>query len=123
MSGFKWLEKKKHFEWMQKCLQCWEACEAFITDSIKEEKYISALHTARDCAEICSMCIKFEAQRSTFFEQLCHVCANICDACAEQCEKFPDQNESLSQCAETCRICAAACRETASDSGFQQATA
>ena len=123
MTGFKWLEKKRHFNWMQKCLYCWETCEKHITESIKDQKHLSTLHYARDCAEICSMCIKFEAQQSTFFEQLCQVCANICDACAAECEKSPHQTETLKECAEACKICAAACRETAANSGFQQVTA
>jgi hypothetical protein len=124
MTSFKWIEKKRHFNWLQKCLYCWETCEKLITESIKDQKYISTLHVARDCAEICSMCIKFEAQRSTFFEQLCQVCANICDACAAECERHADQNDqTINECAEACRACAIACRETAADSGFQQATA
>ena len=123
MADFKWLEKKKHFEWMQKCLNCWEACEALITDSIKTEKYLTPLHVARDCAEICSMCIKFEAQCSTFFEQLCQVCANICDACSAECEKFTNENTFARECHDACQACAAACRETAANSGFHQASA
>lgn len=123
MADFKWMEKKKHFEWMQKCLHCWEACEALITDSIKKEKYLTPLHIARDCAEICSMCIKFEAQRSTFFEQLCQVCSNICDACATECEKFSTESPFAKECAEACRACAIASREIANSLGFHQATA
>ena len=123
MADFKLLKQKKHFEWMQKCLLCWELCENVTSESIQERKNMAVVHFARDCAEICSLCIKFEAQRSTFFEQLCQVCANICDACADECKKSPEQTEALKQCQEACIICADACRETAANSGFQQSTA
>lgn len=123
MGDFKLMKKKKHFEWLQKCLVCWEASENLISECIKEQKNINILNIARDCAEICSLCIKFEAQRSGFFEQLCQVGANICDACADECERSADRTKAVEKCAEVCRICSEACRATAADSGFQQSTA
>ena len=113
MSGTKWLQKQEHFDWMQKCLTCWKMCEEFIAWSIENEKYISSINACRDAAEMCSQCIKFEAQRSPFFQQLCNVCAEICETCAVEIEKFKSENEIFPLTLDSCRIFANACRDVA----------
>jgi hypothetical protein len=106
MTYFKSLDKKKHFKWLEKCLLCWEACEQCISESITSGKHLSICNICRDCAEICSLCIKFEAQKSGFFENLCQVCADICTACAKECEKYANESVACAACAEACRVCA-----------------
>src|SRR5664279_4852455 len=96
MSDIKWLQQQEHFDWMQKCLTCWKMSEEFIAWSIKNGKYVSLINICRDVAEMCSQCIKFEAQRSPFFQQLCEVCADICETSAEEMEKFKNENEIIS---------------------------
>jgi hypothetical protein len=113
MSGIKWLQKQEHFEWMQKCLTCWKMCEEFITWSIDNGKYISSINACRDAAEMCSQCIKFEAQRSPFYEQLCEVCSNICEKCATEMGKFQTENEIFLETYNSCRSFALACRDIA----------
>ena len=113
MSYFKALDKKKHFKWLEKCLICWEACEQCIAESISTGKYLSCCAILRDCTEMCALCIRFEAQKSSFFENLCKVCADICEACAKECEKFSTENEMFKQCADACRTCAAYSLEAA----------
>ncbi|MEO8763641.1 MAG: hypothetical protein ABI416_05110 [Ginsengibacter sp.] len=115
MSGTKWLQKQEHFEWMQKCLTCWKMSEEFIAWSIQNGQYLQLINACRDTAEMCSQCIKFEAQRSPFFQQLCEVCAGICEKCAQGLEKYKDQNSILSDTVDACKIFAMACREIAEE--------
>ena len=113
MSGTKWQQKQEHFDWMQKCLTSWKMCEEFIAWSIESGKYINLINACRDVAEMCSQCIKFEAQRSPFFKQLCEVCADICERCASDMEKFQDENEISSETLNSCKEFAIACRNVA----------
>lgn len=113
MSDSKWLEKQKHFDWMQKSLTCWKLCEEFILWSIEEGKYLDSINICRDATEVCNQCIKFEAQRSPFFRQLCEVGAEICEACAEQLKKHLDEDEIFRTTMDACRTFATACREIA----------
>lgn len=113
MSGTKWLQKQEHFDWMQKCLTCWKMCEAFMVWSIRNGKYVSSINACRDVTEICSQCIKFEAQRSPFFQHLCQVCAEICEKFAADVATFENENEIISETANSSRIFAQVCREVA----------
>ena len=113
MNGTKWLQKQEHFDWMQKCLTCWKMCEEFIAWSIENGKYITSINACRDAAEMCSQCIKFEAQRSPFFKQLCEVCADICERCAAEMQKFHAENEISSATLNACKEFANACRNVA----------
>jgi hypothetical protein len=113
MSGTKWLQKQEHFDWMQKCLTCWKMSEEFIAWSIQNGKYVNLINSCRDVAEMCSQCIKFEAQRSPFFQQLCEVCAAICEKCAAGMEKYKSENGIISETLNSCEIFAKACREVA----------
>ena len=113
MDGTKWLQKQEHFDWMQKCITCWKITEEFIAWSIDNGKYVQLINACRDAAEMCSQCIKFEAQRSPFFQQLCEVCAEICERCAGEMEKHQEGNDIMSQTVSACKVFALACREVA----------
>ena len=84
-------------------------CEEFIAWSIQNGKYVSSINACRDAAEMCSQCIKFEAQRSPFFQQLCDVCAQICESRAVEIEKFKSENEIFFATMNSCRIFANTC--------------
>lgn len=111
MSGTKWLQKQEHFDWMQKCLISWKMCEQFIEFSIRNGKYIPSLNASRDVTEMCSQCIKFEAQRSPFFQHLCEVCAQTCDKFIMAIEAFEGEEPMVTDTINACRIFAEACRE------------
>jgi hypothetical protein len=113
MSGTKWLQQQEHFDWMQKCLTCWKMSEEFIAWSIENESYITSINACRDVSEICSQCIKFEAQRSPFFAQLCEVCAEICEKCASEIAKFQSNIEIFSATINSCKMFAESCRDVA----------
>ncbi len=113
MSGTKWLQKEEHFEWLQKCLACWKMSEEFIAWSIKNGKFVNSLNKFRDAAEMCGQCIKFEAQRSPFFQQLCQVCAEICETCVNDMEKYERDDKLISKTLDSCRTFANACRNVA----------
>jgi len=111
MSGTKWLQKQEHFEWMQKCLACWQMCEEFMVWSIENGKNISSINACRDATEMCSQCIKFEAQRSPFFKQLCEVCAEICEKFADELGKSDTSTDLISHTIDACKTFAEACRQ------------
>ena len=113
MSGIKWLQQQEHFDWMQKCLTCWKMSEEFISWSIKNGKYVSLINSCRDVAEMCSQCIKFEAQRSPFFQQLCEVCAEICERCAAEMEKYKSEKGIFTETLNSMKVFSIACREVA----------
>lgn len=111
MSDIKWLQKQEHFDWMQKCLTCWKMCEQFIAWSIQNGKYVSSINVCRDAAEMCSQCIKFEAQRSPFFIHLCEVCAEICKSCVNELTKYETENDIFPQTIAACNAFANSCIE------------
>ena len=117
MSGTKWSKKQEHFDWMQKCLACWKMCEEYMAWSIENNKYIASIGACRDATEMCSQCIKFEAQRSPFFQQLCEVCAEICETFVNGLEKFKDENEVIVETINACRVFVQACRKVTTE-GF-----
>ena len=102
MSDIHWLQKQEHFEWMQKCLTCWKMCEEFIAWCIQNGTHLSSINACRDAAEMCSQCIKFEAQRSPFFEQLCEVCAEICKLCVVELSKYEQEDDIFPQTINAC---------------------
>ena len=111
MDEMRWLQKQQHFDWMQKCLNCWRLTEEFISQNIQEGKFISSINACRDVTEICSQCIKFEAQQSPFFQQLCEVCAEICESCARRLEDGNYKNDTCLETIHACNTLAIACRE------------
>ncbi len=109
MNDLKYIRTKEHFDWLDKCLNCWRACEDFIAQSIENGKYISAINICRDMAEMCSQCIKFEAQRSPFFQQLCEVCADICASCSKELTNCESTDLLCKSAAKSCDELAEAC--------------
>jgi len=111
MSNIKWSKKQEHFDWMQKCLTCWKMCEEFMTWCIENGQYVSSLNACRDTTEMCSQCIKFEAQSSPFFKQLCEVCADICEKFTFQMKKLEGEDEIFLATVKSCIIFSKACRK------------
>ncbi|MDQ6844732.1 MAG: hypothetical protein M3Z92_10325 [Bacteroidota bacterium] len=111
MNNTNWLQKQEHFEWMQKCLNCWKATEEFISKSIQDGENLKLINTCRDVAEMCSQCIKFEAQRSPFFQQLCQVCADMCETCVRKLAECDPKSEICDYTIEACTTLAIASRE------------
>ncbi len=111
MNEMKWMQTKEHFDWLQKCLTCWKVNEEFISQSIQRGKHINSINACRDVAEMCSQCIKFEAQSSPFFQQLCEVCAQICEFCAHTLKNCNDDIDICSETIQACNTLAIACRE------------
>ena len=60
---------------------------------------------------MCSQCIKFEAQRSPFFEQLCEVCAEICKLCVVELSKYEQEDDIFPQTINAAKVFAEACIE------------
>jgi hypothetical protein len=110
MNDIEWLRKQEHFEWLQKCLSCWKITEVFIFKNIQQGKFLDTIPICRDVSEMCNQCIKFEAQRSPFFQQLCQVCAEICESCTKKIEDCDIKNDICLETIAACKSLADACR-------------
>ena len=88
-------------------------CEEFIAWSIQNGKYVRSINVCRDAAEMCSQCIKFEAQSSPFFMHLCEVCAEICKSCVTELSKYKSENDIFPKTIESCNVFANSCLEVA----------
>ncbi len=113
MSEMNWMKPKEHFEWLQKCLNCWRLSEEFIFQSIQQGKNIDIINMCRDVAEMCSQCIKFEAQRSPFFQQLCEVCAQICELALINLEEIKNKDQLCLDVIESNKALIISCLEIA----------
>lgn len=97
------------------CLACIVSCESCITDCVKEGNQECIL-LCRDCADICSLCARFEARGSQFTTQVHALCAIICTACAAECRHHAEHHQSCKACAEACKKCAEICTKYATKS-------
>lgn len=96
------------------CHACMQACEHCLSACLNEPDVQARIHCIqllRDCADICSFATQLMSRNSSYYKQICNVCATICDACATECAKFKD--EHCQQCADICRKCADECRKMA----------
>jgi hypothetical protein len=117
MESIKWLKKQDHFDWMQKGLVCWQMCEKIILKCIENEKYVNAINACRDTAEMCSQCIKFKAQGSPFFKELCEICADVCEGCAQHLARYEKDDSIFAEAIYGCKLFAVACLDVAIKEG------
>lgn len=95
------------------CLSCLVTCERCIADCI-DDGHLRCISLCRDCADICTLCAKFDARGSGYGHQLHALCAEICKACSIECAKHASHHDSCKECAEDCKKCAEICGELAS---------
>lgn len=88
------------------------ACEKYIDDCIKDGNH-HCISLSRDCADICTLCARFDARDSEFVEDLHALCAKICKACAVESSKHAKHHASCKECADACEKCAKICEELA----------
>lgn len=105
------LQKQQYFDWMQKGLNCWQKCEDLIYESLEHGKYLPAVNACRAVADMCSQCIKFQAQELPFFKQLCELCSQICEACLKKLGKYQNDNKLIVEVMYCCRVFSVACLE------------
>ena len=94
------------------CLACVVTCERCITDCVASG-HKECILLCRDCADVCALCVRFEARGSRFGKSLHALCAEVCHACSIECSKHAAHQESCRECAEACKECAAICGELA----------
>ncbi len=101
----------KNFKDLTQAIQaCIVNCEICITDSIIQGNN-ECIGVCRDCADICSLSLRFEARGSKFRRDLYAICAKICKACAEECAKHAAHHHCCKECETTCKHCAFLCNE------------
>lgn len=95
------------------CLECYSLCKQEAMNHFLEAggRHIDPKHfrLMEDCAEICRTAADFMLGSSTFYPDLCALCAEICEGCARSCEDIG----GLDACARACRGCALSCRRMA----------
>ncbi|MGE5556588.1 MAG: four-helix bundle copper-binding protein [Methanocella sp.] len=95
-------------------LDCYQTCTETIIRCISMGgKHAKAenINLLMDCARICNTNADFIMRNSTYYPQICGICADICDECGDECDKFDD--DFMKECASACRRCAESCREMA----------
>lgn len=101
-------------EGIKDSLDCYQICTETILRCVTlggkhaEPEHINLL---LDCAKICSANADFMLRSSTYYPQICGICADICDECGDTCDRFEDV--FMKECASVCRRCAEFCREMA----------
>lgn len=104
---------ENHRELIIKALsQCVAACEFCATSCLDEpsvKDLTKCIRLDRDCADICSLAIKFLSRNSERATSIVELCVVLCAACAEECERHG--HDHCIECAEACRHCEQSCRD------------
>jgi hypothetical protein len=101
------------------CVACTQICDRCADDMIgmngggDEELRALCIRLCQDCADLCSLSVRWMGRLSPSAELLCRACADICDRCAAMCEQHSSHHPLCGDCAVECRRCAAACRDMA----------
>lgn len=92
------------------CLACSIECESCVTSCIHSNyiNHLKCVALCRDCADLCSLCARFAARGSYYYDAVCKICVELCTACALECEKLSD-HDCCKACAEVCRRCVSVC--------------
>ena len=90
---------------------CESMCEYMITflgeeEDIEERR--KQIRLLRDCADICTLTVKYISRHSIFAKHLADLCSFICDSCGKECMNFKDLESQ--NCAKMCMDCARECR-------------
>ena len=91
------------------CNTCIESCEMCITSCLVSNatKMSGCIQACRDCADICSITVRFMSRNSKHTNRLAAFCAIISDICAKECNKYED--EECKKCAKACKKCSLEC--------------
>jgi hypothetical protein len=100
------------------CVACTQICDRCADDMIgmnggDKELRALCIRLCQDCADLCSLSVRWMGRLSPSAELLCQACAAICDRCAAMCEQHSSHHPLCGDCAVECRRCAAACRDMA----------
>ena len=101
---------KMYTESMEVLMACAAACKNCVSVCINDGKPLSCCPLCIDCADVCMLAFRLEANNSAYLKEICRVVADVCDACAEECEKHTGYHAHCKNCAEACRKCAEMCR-------------
>lgn len=98
------------------CMRCARLCEECVSECIRMDMTGMTRPAAlcRDCAEVCTLAMKYLLRESPYFFEACHLCATVCEACATACDEQKSLHlscESFDRCAAACHSCAIACKQ------------
>ena len=97
------------------CLDCYRSCLRTVMYSLGKggeyagREYISSL---LDCVEICKANATLMTQGSSFYKNVCELCADFCRKCVRECSGFGDDVE-IKNCINACLSCEKSCLEMA----------
>jgi len=109
-------EQRRQF--IQACWDCRNECQETLFNLClemggrhAEERHVKLM---MDCIAICQTTADFMTRRSSMYNEVAGVCAQICAACADSCERIG--GAEMLHCAEICRRCATCCAGSPADS-------
>lgn len=103
-----WHPHEQHILVIQDCEAVCEHMTHYVTMRPDVQSRRTQLRLLRDCADICSLTVKYIARMSQFARMTANLCADICEACGHECMRFTDPQSQ--NCAEVCLNCAEECR-------------
>ena len=98
---------------LQNCITACDHCAYACLQESDVTAMANCIKTDIDCADFCSLVVRFVARGSEHAKHILQECVEICEACAAECEKHAHHMEHCRACAEACRKCAEACRQAA----------
>ena len=107
------IQNQKYQTCIDTCNDCMEACEACVTECLREQNVnamTKCIQLCRECAEICVTSSKLMSMDSSHVKGVLGLCIDICDACSQECRRH-QQMEHCKLCAQTCRRCVEECRK------------
>lgn len=93
---------------LNNCVSACEFCANSCLDEDNVEEMTNCIRLDRDCADICSLAIKFLSRESKRAIHIIGTCADFCAECAEECEKH--DHDHCIECAKACRQCEESCK-------------
>ena len=82
---------------------CLLACEACIADCIRHG-YKNCLLLCRECAELCAMGVRLEAQHAQSSVLFHDMCKRICSMCSDECSMYSYLHSNCQECMMACKM-------------------
>lgn len=96
--------QNKHIIKLAECISVCSSC----AKRCLQEGNIQASTLCSDCADVCTLAIKFHSRNSEFADEILNLASKICKRCSEECGKL--KTEHAQHCSKVCRECTECCK-------------
>ncbi|HPF89556.1 MAG TPA: four-helix bundle copper-binding protein [Flavobacteriales bacterium] len=106
------MKDPRHDDLIQRLNECIAACEHCADACLDETdpaRMARCMRLDRDCADLCTLVLRFLARGSEHVNGLLVQCVMVCRACEQECAQH--KNAHCQACARACLACHTACEE------------